>query len=62
VSVDVYSCKKFDAREVEEYVQRWFSPRSVQAQLFFRGQDLLKRSFPDGRIESTQQEMLAEAG
>ena len=49
VSVDVYSCRKFDARHVEEYVRQWFQPRSVQAQFFYRGQDILRRSFPEGR-------------
>jgi S-adenosylmethionine decarboxylase len=62
VSVDVYSCRKFDAREVEEYVNRWFSPKSIQAQLFYRGQDLLKRSFPEGRAGTVREELLAQAG
>lgn len=67
VSIDVYSCKKFDAHEVESYVRRWFQPRSVQSQLFYRGSDLVKRSFPEGREASApaavpQETTLAEAG
>jgi S-adenosylmethionine decarboxylase len=64
VSVDVYSCKKFDAREVEGFVRRWFDPKALQIQFFHRGADLLRRSFPEGREAPglPQEATLAEAG
>lgn len=55
VSVDVYSCRPFDRAEVEAYTEKWFSPKSVRSQFFYRGQDLEARSFPERTV-------LAEAG
>ncbi|MGD2113603.1 MAG: S-adenosylmethionine decarboxylase [Acidobacteriota bacterium] len=54
VSVDVYSCNKFDVQEVEDYVRRWFQPETVECQFFYRGQNLLERSFPTGPPEKLQ--------
>ena len=45
VSVDVYSCKKFDPVEVENFVRNWFNPKVVETVLLNRGADLLNRSF-----------------
>ncbi|HEX4953513.1 MAG TPA: S-adenosylmethionine decarboxylase [Thermoanaerobaculia bacterium] len=45
ISVDVYSCKKFDQKAVEDFVKRWFNPRVIETVLLRRGQDLLARSF-----------------
>ncbi len=45
ISVDVYSCKKFDQKMVEDFVKRWFNPRVVETVLLQRGKDLLARSF-----------------
>ncbi len=41
VSVDVYSCRKFDAAEVVAYVQKWFGARDVETQFFNRGRNYL---------------------
>lgn len=65
ISVDVYSCKKFDVQEVEGYVRRWFEPKDVQTQFFYRGSDLLQRSFPERHAVPNavpQEATLAEAG
>jgi S-adenosylmethionine decarboxylase len=45
ISVDVYSCKRFDVQDVESFVKRWFHPRVVETAMFHRGADLLNRSF-----------------
>jgi S-adenosylmethionine decarboxylase len=45
ISVDVYSCKKFDVKDVEDFVKSWFHPRVVETAMFHRGADLLNRSF-----------------
>lgn len=55
VSVDVYSCNKFDLKDVEEFVRKWFEPTTVEAQFFFRGQDILQRSFPTTKSEEALQ-------
>lgn len=45
VSVDVYSCKKFDRAAVEKFVKDWFNPELVETQFFYRGCDYRRRSF-----------------
>lgn len=45
VSIDVYSCRKFEPAEVEAYVREWFSPDSTEVQFFYRGRNLAERSF-----------------
>jgi S-adenosylmethionine decarboxylase len=62
VSVDVYSCKKFDARGVEAYVRGWFQPKATQVQFFHRGDDLLKRSFPERLDARIEEPSLVQAG
>lgn len=47
VSVDVYSCKEFDPAEVEAFVAKWFSPKNVRTQYFFRGKGVKELSFPE---------------
>jgi S-adenosylmethionine decarboxylase len=54
ISVDVYSCKTFDAQKVVDFVKQFFDPRVVETQFFHRGRNYLKRSFG-------QEEVLSEA-
>lgn len=49
ISIDVYSCKEFDPKDVEDFCRDWFSPKFVEAVLLHRGKDLLARSF--GHLE-----------
>ena len=37
VSVDVYSCKEFDSRLVEEYLIKVFKPRRFEKKMILRG-------------------------
>src|SRR6185295_5980302 len=43
ISIDVYSCKKFDQTAVEEFVKAWFNPEHVEATLLYRGQGYQRR-------------------
>lgn len=51
ISVDVYSCKPFDIKDVEEFVKSWFNPKTVETVFLERGRELLKRSFGGGKVE-----------
>lgn len=44
VSIDVYSCKKFDRNAVERFVIDWFKPEILDTQFFCRGRDFLRRT------------------
>lgn len=37
ISVDVYSCKKFDPKQTEQFVKNYFSADSIESQFFQRG-------------------------
>lgn len=43
ISIDVYSCKRFDPAEVEEFVRSWFQPTEVESQLIHRGRRFAER-------------------
>jgi S-adenosylmethionine decarboxylase len=43
ISIDVYSCKKFEQSAVEEFVQGWFGPAYIESVLVYRGQGLYQR-------------------
>ena len=43
VSIDIYSCKEFDKREVELLVERWFKPAFMETVLIQRGRDFNTR-------------------
>jgi S-adenosylmethionine decarboxylase len=45
ISIDVYSCKKFDQSLVEEFVTSWFNPAYIEKVLLYRGQKLYQRQF-----------------
>jgi S-adenosylmethionine decarboxylase len=47
ISIDVYSCKRFDADDVVAFVQRWFEPKRIDTQFFHRGQGYLAKSFAE---------------
>ena len=44
ISVDVYSCRKFDPTDVVSFVRNWFQPKEVDTFMLERGKDLLKKS------------------
>jgi S-adenosylmethionine decarboxylase len=37
VSIDVYSCREFDTREIVEFVKEFFEPEEVEQQYVLRG-------------------------
>jgi S-adenosylmethionine decarboxylase len=45
ISVDVYSCRAFDQREVVDFVKKWFEPTHVDTAFFLRGKNILQKSF-----------------
>lgn len=56
ISIDVYSCKKFDEAQVIAFINKWFSPEQVETCFLRRGKDYLRRRFASSRGE------VAEAG
>lgn len=44
ISVDVYSCQKFDQDKVEQFVKEWFKPEVMDTQLFYRGRNWVGRT------------------
>lgn len=42
ISVDIYCCKKFDIQKAKSFVNRFFSPKRVDAQFVLRGTDYYK--------------------
>ncbi len=47
ISIDVYSCRPFDAADVVEYVKKWFEPKRIDTQFFNRGLDFRRKSFEE---------------
>ena len=45
ISIDVYSCKKFEQSAVEEFVKDWFGPAYIESVLLYRGQGVYQRRF-----------------
>jgi S-adenosylmethionine/arginine decarboxylase-like enzyme len=43
ISIDVYSCKKFEQSAVEEFVKGWFGPAYIESVLLYRGQGVYQR-------------------
>jgi S-adenosylmethionine decarboxylase len=37
ISIDVYSCKKFDPKKVIAFTKKYFSPKKIEKQLIERG-------------------------
>ena len=52
ISVDVYSCRKFDPADVVSFVRKWFQPKSVDTFMLERGKDVLKKSL--GHLQTQQ--------
>ena len=57
VSIDVYSCKRFDQMAVQKFTMDWFAPEGIDTRFFYRGRDFLPRSMaivtPQPREEVT---------
>jgi S-adenosylmethionine decarboxylase len=45
ISVDVYSCRPFEQRDVVEFVRQWFRPKHVDTAFFHRGKGIMQKSF-----------------
>lgn len=43
ISIDVYSCKRFDPAKVEQFVRQWFNPAEIDRQLVHRGRNVVRR-------------------
>ena len=37
ISIDVYSCKKFDPKKVVQFTQKYFAPEKIEKQFILRG-------------------------
>lgn len=48
VSVDVYSCQRFEQGKVEKFIMDWFKPEVIETQFFYRGRDYKRRAFSSG--------------
>jgi S-adenosylmethionine decarboxylase len=44
ISVDVYSCRKFDQDDVVEFVKKWFDPGHIETAFFHRGKGFMHKS------------------
>ena len=42
ISIDVYCCRKFDAKKVEAFTKKFFSPQKVEKRSVIRGQEYHK--------------------
>lgn len=51
ISVDVYSCKRFDPSQVEDFVREWFQPGFVETTLLERGRNIARRRVVRKRVE-----------
>ncbi len=45
ISIDVYSCRPFDQKDVVEFVKGWFKPAQVDWAFFLRGKNVVQKSF-----------------
>jgi S-adenosylmethionine decarboxylase len=45
ISIDVYSCKPFDNKDVQEFVQGWFQPKHIDTCFIHRGKDIMQKRF-----------------
>lgn len=41
VSIDVYSCKKFDPQRIKAFTLKIFRPKKVEEKFFFRGEEYI---------------------
>lgn len=41
VSIDVYSCKKFNIKKIKRFTIKIFKPIKIEEKLFFRGEDYI---------------------
>ena len=56
ISIDVYSCRPFEESDVVEFVKKWFEPRQIETNFFYRGVGFKEKLFKDAAGE------LAEVG
>ncbi len=42
ISIDVYSCKKFDPEKVVKFTKRYFTPKKIEKQFILRGKHYYK--------------------
>lgn len=51
ISIDVYSCKKFDLGEVTDFIKDWFHPQHIETCFLHRGMNTLLRQFSSEKVE-----------
>jgi len=39
ITIDVYSCKKFDQKKIKEFTKKTFSPKKIEDKFFLRGEN-----------------------
>lgn len=54
ISIDVYSCKRFDEAQVVEFINKWFAPAQVETCFLRRGKDYLRKRFTSSRGERVE--------
>ncbi len=47
ISVDVYSCKKFDNAQVVEFIRKWFQPTRIETCFLRRGKSISVHSMSE---------------
>jgi S-adenosylmethionine decarboxylase len=52
ISIDVYSCKKFDQTAVEDFVKGWFQPEYIETVLLYRGQGVYQSRYGQRLVAS----------
>jgi S-adenosylmethionine decarboxylase len=48
ISIDVYSCRPFAEADVVEFVKKWFEPRQIETNFFYRGVGFREKQFREG--------------
>lgn len=49
VSIDVYSCKKYDTEMVKEFTRKVFKPKEIEEKFFLRGEKYVHPTKEDAR-------------
>jgi S-adenosylmethionine decarboxylase len=48
ISIDVYSCRRFDEAGVVDFVKQWFQPSHIETCFLYRGKNIQRRCFGGG--------------
>lgn len=50
ISIDVYSCRRFDPAEVQEFTQQWFNPSRIDVAFLNRGKGYLQKQLTEAAM------------